>query len=80
MLHTSLLRLRERQAQGNASLSTLLYETLLYETLRERQAQGIALRVACNSCGVRQAQGRQSQYKCPMPSEYQSFCFFPDCI
>ncbi|WP_292791087.1 hypothetical protein, partial [Nostoc sp. NMS7] len=32
----------------------LLYETLLYETLRERQAQGIALRVACFHEVVRQ--------------------------
>ncbi|MEH2375023.1 MAG: hypothetical protein V7K15_18565 [Nostoc sp.] len=52
---------------------------LLYETLR----------VACPPPGVRllyetlrerSAQVSTSQYKCPMPSEYQSFCFFPDCI
>ncbi|MHC5611524.1 MAG: hypothetical protein ACYTXA_11030 [Nostoc sp.] len=50
-------------ANGNAT-STLLYETLLYETLRERQAQGIALRVACFHEVVRQSSGqRAAQYK-----------------
>ncbi|MHC5719950.1 MAG: hypothetical protein ACYTX0_49940, partial [Nostoc sp.] len=38
-------------------------ETLLYETLRERQAQGIALRVACFHEVVRQSSGqRVTQY------------------
>ncbi|MEH2388228.1 MAG: hypothetical protein V7K14_21135 [Nostoc sp.] len=41
--HLDLLRLRSVQvARWNRSRTP--YETLLYETLRERQAQGIALR------------------------------------
>ncbi|MHC5719334.1 MAG: hypothetical protein ACYTX0_46595 [Nostoc sp.] len=43
-------------------------ETQLLETLRERQAQGIALHVACFHEVVRQSSGqRAAQYKCPMP-------------
>ncbi|MEH1928482.1 hypothetical protein [Nostoc sp.] len=49
-------------SQKSALFSALLYETLLYETLRERQAQGIALRVACFPKGTARLSDHRRSY------------------